>query len=98
LVRFFVVLRRRVAAAANQKSWELGMGRAKAENNFRTLWRMTRGYRLRYLYALMAMFCGVGMLYPTPLITRAAIDGVIDAHSSANLSMAARFVAERRER
>jgi ATP-binding cassette subfamily B protein len=71
---------------------------AKAENNFRTLWQMMRGYRLRYLYALTAMFCGVGMLYLTPLITRAAIDGVIDAKAGGHLSTAARFVAERRER
>ncbi len=36
-----------------------------------------QGHRLRYLNALLAMFCGIGLLYLTPLVTRTAIDVVI---------------------
>ncbi len=56
-----------------------------------------RGHRRRYVFALAAMFCGVAMLYVTPLITRATIDGVIAEHPASNLSTAARFLANRRE-
>lgn len=52
------------------------------------------GHRLRYAGALVAMLCGVAMLYITPLITRAAIDGVIAAHQTSNISTPARFLAE----
>ena len=44
------------------------------------------GHRRRYAFALAAMFCGLGMLYIAPLITRATIDGVITTHPTANLS------------
>lgn len=66
-------------------------------NNFKTLWSLTQRHRARYASALAAMFVGVGLLYCTPLITRATIDGVIVAHSSASLSALARFLAIRRQ-
>ncbi len=69
----------------------------QSENNFRTLWNLMEGHRQQYLNALLAMFFGVGLLYLTPLITRAAIDGVIDAHPTADISRAARFAANYRE-
>jgi len=69
----------------------------KTENNFLALWKMMAGHRLRYILALTAMFCGIGTLYLTPLITRAAIDGVIDAKQTSNLPAAARFLAEHRQ-
>jgi ATP-binding cassette subfamily B protein len=56
-----------------------------------------QGHRRRYVFALAAMFCGVAMLYVTPLITRATIDGVITEHSAAHLSTAAGFFADRRQ-
>jgi ATP-binding cassette subfamily B protein len=68
----------------------------KREHNFQTLWKMMSGHRLRYLYALVAMFCGVGLLYLTPLITRAAIDGLIDPHSTSRMTILARFLADHR--
>jgi ATP-binding cassette subfamily B protein len=58
---------------------------------------MMEGQRLRFICALAAMFCGVAMLYVTPLITRATIDGVITTHSTSNLSAAAQFLARHRE-
>jgi ATP-binding cassette subfamily B protein len=69
----------------------------KSDHNFKTLWQLMRGHRRRYVFALAAMFCGVAMLYVTPLITRATIDGVIAEHPASNLSTAARFLANRRE-
>jgi ATP-binding cassette subfamily B protein len=55
------------------------------------------GHRRRYAFALAAMFCGLGLLYLAPLITRATIDGVITTHApaTANLSRAARFLVHR---
>jgi ATP-binding cassette subfamily B protein len=70
----------------------------KSENNFKTLWKLMEGNRLRYLSALVAMFCGVGLLYITPLITRGAIDGLIDIHSTAGVSGVARFFADHKDR
>ena len=70
----------------------------QSENNFKTLWKLMEGHRARYLGALAAMFLGVGMLYLTPLITRAAIDGVIATHPARDLSALARFLADHRER
>jgi ATP-binding cassette, subfamily B, bacterial len=70
----------------------------QSENNFRTLWSLMEGQRRRYLSAIAAIFCGVALLYLTPLITRAAIDGVIDTHPTANISHAARFLAGLRDR
>ncbi|MGD0462408.1 MAG: ABC transporter ATP-binding protein [Tepidisphaeraceae bacterium] len=70
----------------------------QSENNFQTLWKLMRGHRLQYLNALLAMSCGVGLLYSTPLITRGAIDGLIDRHPASNLSAAARFFADHQQR
>jgi ATP-binding cassette subfamily B protein len=68
------------------------------ENNFKTLWKLMKGHRPRYFAALAAMFCGVWLLYLTPLITRAAIDGVIDPHPQSGISAVARFLAAHREK
>jgi ATP-binding cassette subfamily B protein len=70
----------------------------QSEKNFKTLWGLMEGQRCRYAGALAAMLCGVGMLYVTPLITRAAIDGVITAHPASTLSAPARFLADHREK
>ncbi len=51
-------------------------------------------HRLRYLSALVAMFCGIGLLYLTPLVTRAAIDGMIDLHPASDVSGAAQFFVD----
>jgi ATP-binding cassette subfamily B protein len=67
-------------------------------NNFKTLWEMMAGNRRRFLLALVAMFSGVAMLYITPLITRAAIDGVITSHPTSGLSAAASFLARQKDR
>lgn len=56
------------------------------------------GHRGRYVGALAAMFVGVSLLYVTPLITRAAIDGVIAEHADSPLSSPAQFLAARSER
>ena len=69
----------------------------KSEHNLRTLWNMMAGHRLKYFFSLVAMFAGVGLLYLTPLITRAAIDGVINAQPDSSLSTAARFLAQHRQ-
>ncbi len=68
-----------------------------SQNNLRTLWNLIQGYRWRYSAALVSMLCGVAILYITPLITRAAIDGIIDANPASNLSATARFLANHRE-
>jgi ATP-binding cassette subfamily B protein len=70
----------------------------QSETNFKTLWNLMYGHRLRYFAALLAMFCGVALLYSTPLVTRGAIDGVIDRHPAANIAGAARFFATRQQR
>jgi ATP-binding cassette subfamily B protein len=57
-----------------------------SENNFKTLWNLMQGHRLRYLSALLAMFGGIGLLYLTPLVTRTAIDAVIAPHPTSNTS------------
>ncbi|HMB95805.1 MAG TPA: ABC transporter transmembrane domain-containing protein [Tepidisphaeraceae bacterium] len=69
----------------------------QSENNFKTLWKLMDGHRAKYAAALLAMFVGVGLLYVTPLITRGAIDGVIDAHPKADISTIARFLADHKE-
>jgi len=69
-----------------------------SEKNSKTLWSLMQGHRLRYFSALVAMFCGVSLLYLTPLVTRGAIDGVIDSHPAAGLSWAAEFLAGHRQR
>jgi ATP-binding cassette subfamily B protein len=43
----------------------------------RALWDLTRGQRLRYLRAAVAMAIGITILYLSPLIIRATIDGLI---------------------
>jgi ATP-binding cassette subfamily B protein len=68
------------------------------ENNFKTLWNLMTGHRRQYLLALAMMFGGVGILYSTPLITRAVIDGVIAARPTDTLSAGARFLAIHSER
>src|ERR1700689_3479623 len=70
----------------------------QSENNFKTLWNLMEGQRWRYFRALLAMFCGVGLLYITPLITRSAIDGVIDPHLTSAISPAAKIVAGYKQR
>ena len=67
------------------------------EKNLATLWKLMQGHRRRYIGALIAMFCGVALLYVTPLFTRAAIDGVIDAQPAKVISAAARFVSNYRQ-
>ncbi len=69
----------------------------KTENNFKTLWNLMAGQRRRYVLALVALFAGVGVLYTSPLITRAAIDGVIAVKPAQTLSTAARFLAIHRD-
>jgi ATP-binding cassette subfamily B protein len=69
----------------------------QSEPKFKTLWILMAGHRLRYVGALLAMFAGIGLIYLTPLVTRAAIDGVITAHPSADISAPARFLARHRE-
>jgi ATP-binding cassette, subfamily B, bacterial len=66
----------------------------QSENNFKTLWKLMQEHRLRYLSALVAMFCGIGLLYLTPLVTRAAIDGMIDLHPASDVSGAAQFFVD----
>lgn len=68
------------------------------DNNFSTLWKLMAGNRGRYFMAMIAMFCGVGLLYVTPLITRAAIDGIIDSHPSAHLAAPAKFLTAQVQR
>ncbi len=69
----------------------------KPENNFTALWNLACGHRRRFLLAMIAMFCGVAMLYVTPLVTRATIDGVITTHPTAGISPAASFLAHRKQ-
>ena len=64
-------------------------------DNLKTLWKLTDGHRIRYAVALLAMLFGVAMLYVTPLITRATIDGIVTTHPEANLSSPARFLAQK---
>jgi ATP-binding cassette subfamily B protein len=68
----------------------------QSKNNFKTLWELMGRHRARYLGALSSMLIGVGLIYITPLITRAAIDGLIDARPGPNSSAAARFLVQRR--
>ena len=67
------------------------------QGRFAALWDLMRGQRLRYLSALGAMFFGVGLIYLTPLITRGAIDGIIDAHHAGPASGVARFFSSRQQ-
>ena len=63
------------------------------QGSLATLWGLMRGQRLRYLSAMGAMFLGVGLIYLTPLITRGAIDGIIDLDHTVPTSGTARFFA-----
>src|SRR5689334_6274938 len=45
--------------------------------NTRALWDLTRGQRLRFLAALVALALGAGLMYVGPQIVRLAIDGVL---------------------
>ncbi len=65
------------------------------EGKFASLWGLMGGQRLRYLSAIGAMFFGVGLIYLTPLITRGAIDGIIDPHHAGPASGMARFFASK---
>jgi ATP-binding cassette, subfamily B, bacterial len=64
----------------------------QSESNFKTLWNLMKGHRLRYLSALLAMFGGIGLLYLTPLVTRTAIDAVIAPHPSSDGSTLAHYL------
>tara|TARA_E500000331_G_scaffold71765_2_gene66491 strand:+ start:7647 stop:9506 length:1860 start_codon:yes stop_codon:yes gene_type:complete len=45
---------------------------------FSALWRLTRGQRLRYLAAMIAMSVGVGFSFAIPMISKWSIDGIIE--------------------
>ena len=47
------------------------------ENKLRALWELTAGQRRRYALAATAMTIGIALLYLSPLIVRATIDGLI---------------------
>jgi len=70
----------------------------QSESNFKTLWKLMQGQRLRYLSALLAMFCGLGTLFLTPQVTRVAIDGVIDPHPASDMSSVVKFLFDHRQR
>jgi ATP-binding cassette subfamily B protein len=70
----------------------------QSRSSFKTLWNLMDGHRGRYVGALAAMFVGVSLLYLTPLITRAAIDGVIAEHPDSPLSSPAQFLTACRDR
>jgi ATP-binding cassette subfamily B protein len=69
----------------------------QTQGTFASLWGLMGGQRLRYLGALGAMFLGVGLIYLTPLITRGAIDGIIDSHHPGPAAGLARFFAARQQ-
>jgi len=50
---------------------------AQQRSKIRSLWDLTAGQRGRYALAAVAMAIGIGLLYLSPLIVRAAIDGLI---------------------
>ena len=53
--------------------------------NHSTLWRITRGQRLRYLYAILAMAGTNTFMFGAPLVAKYAIDVVVEK----DLSLAA---------
>jgi ABC-type multidrug transport system fused ATPase/permease subunit len=69
----------------------------QSENNFLTLWKLMDGHRARYAAALLAMFAGIGLIFLTPLITRGAIDGIIDPNTGSDASILARFLASQKQ-
>ncbi|HEV8378736.1 MAG TPA: ABC transporter transmembrane domain-containing protein, partial [Tepidisphaeraceae bacterium] len=50
---------------------------AQNKSKLRSLWELTAGQRRRYLLAAIAMTIGIALLYLSPLIVRATIDGLI---------------------
>jgi ATP-binding cassette subfamily B protein len=50
---------------------------AEQKSKLRSLWDLTAGQRRRYLLAGIAMAIGIALLYLSPLIVRATIDGLI---------------------
>src|SRR5436190_23990380 len=46
-------------------------------NKLRALWDLTAGQHGRYLLSAAAMAVGIALLYRSPLIVRATIDGLI---------------------
>lgn len=47
-------------------------------NRWKTLWGLTRGHRLRYSAAILAMGVSHVFLFGVPLVTRTAIDGIVE--------------------
>ena len=54
-------------------------------SRLKTLWQLTRGQRLRYVAAVAAMALGIGLLYLSPQIVRASIDGIIERKPTGRL-------------
>src|SRR5882762_2688905 len=50
---------------------------AEQKSKIRSLWDLTAGQRGRYALAATAMTIGIALLYLSPLIVRATIDGLI---------------------
>src|SRR2546423_7647036 len=50
---------------------------AEQKSKLRSLWDLTAGQRRRYLLGAIAMAIGIALLYLSPLIVRATIDGLI---------------------
>src|SRR2546430_8858128 len=50
---------------------------AEQRSKIRSLWDLTAGQRRRYLLGAIAMAIGIALLYLSPLIVRATIDGLI---------------------
>jgi len=57
-----------------------------------TLWKLNHGQRLRYAAAVVAMALGIGFLYLSPQIVRAAIDGLIDHKPIGRVSFVLRWI------
>ena len=49
----------------------------QSKNKIRALWDLTAGQRRRYVLAAVSMSIGIALLYLSPLIVRATIDGLI---------------------
>src|SRR6266568_652641 len=50
---------------------------AQKNSKLRALWDLSAGQRRRYALSAMAMAIGIALLYLSPLIVRATIDGLI---------------------
>ncbi|HXE52533.1 MAG TPA: ABC transporter ATP-binding protein, partial [Tepidisphaeraceae bacterium] len=55
------------------------------QSKTQTLWRWTRGQRVRYLLSALTMGIGIVVLFLSPQIVRMAIDGIIDRKPVGNL-------------